>query len=165
MIVAGNAGGAADPLPGGGVEQFTVGAAGGHVGEQVEQVAATQPTPVDVEEVDDEPRHEALDQTRAGPAVPLDPGDVEVVLDESGVRSLCRPQQGHATERRSGASGVDHRSDGEPDLVVGVGGGDHLDGGWLRQWGDHGRPLGRRPAGLRGPLRSWRARHPLPRRR
>ena len=63
VIVADNARGAADPLPGRGVEQFAVGAAGGHVGEEVEQVAAAQPTPVDVEQVEHEPWHEAFDQT------------------------------------------------------------------------------------------------------
>ncbi len=148
MVVARNACGAADALPGGGVEQFTVGAAGGHVGEEVEQVAATQPTPVDVEQVDDESRHEAFDQTRSGPPVPLDPGNVEVVLDESCVRSLRRPQHGHPTERRAGAAGVEHGPDGEPDFVVGVGGGDHLDGGRLCQWRDDGRQLRTRPTGL-----------------
>ena len=102
---------------------------------------------------------------RSGPAVPLDLGDVEVVLDESCVRSLRRPQHGHPTERRAGAAGVEHRPDGEPDLVVGVGGGDHLDGGRLCQWRDDGRQLRTPTSRARALPRSWPARRRLPRRR
>ncbi len=148
MVVAGDAGGAARPAPRPRCGAVAVGSAGGYVGKEVEQVAAAQATPVDVEQVEDQPWHEAFDQPRSGPAVPLDLGDVEVVLDESCVRSLRRPQHGHPRERRAGAAGVEHGPDGEADLVVGVGGGDHLDGGRLGQWRDDGRPLGRRPAGL-----------------
>ena len=127
VVVAGDAGGPARTLPRRGVQPTTIGSAGRYVGEQVEQVPPAQAAPVDVEQVEHQPWHEAFDQAGSGPTVPFDLGDVEVVFDESCVRPLGRPQDRHPAERRAGAAGVEHRPDGEPDLVVGVGGGDHID--------------------------------------
>ena len=49
----GDAGLAADPLPAGGGEVVAVGVASRHIGQEVEEVAAPQTAPVDVEQVED----------------------------------------------------------------------------------------------------------------
>ncbi len=116
---------ASDAFPSGQSDDLSVLAARRDVGEQVEQVAAAQLTPIDVEQVEQEARHQALGDQRARSPVPRQPGSVEMMLDEAGVGPIRRPHDRHTREWCAGPGMFEHDTHRMADLVVGIGSGDH----------------------------------------
>ena len=83
VVVSCHPGFATDTLPTGGGEVLAVGAPQGEVGEHVEDASSAQAASIDIEEVEDQSRRQALGQSGAGSAVPGNVGGGEVVLDEA----------------------------------------------------------------------------------
>jgi hypothetical protein len=99
VLGAGDAGGAGHPLPAGDGDALAAGRLDGNVGQQLEQLGATDPATVELEQVEQEAGDQPLGDEGAGPAVPRDAGRVEVVLDQAGVGPVGRPHDRHAGER------------------------------------------------------------------
>jgi hypothetical protein len=138
VLAAGDACRPGDTLPAGDRHALTVGGLHRHVGQELEQLVAADPTTVELEEVEQEAWDQSFGDEGAGSSVPRDAGRVEVVLDQPSVRPVGRPDHRHAGERRSGAGGLDELTDGVSNLLVGVGGGHDRDGGcggWGGGWG------------------------------
>ena len=114
-----------DPLPSGESHDLAVFAASRDVGEQIEQVAATQTAPVDVEQIEQEARHQPFGDERAGTSVPGQSGGGEMMFDEARIRTVARPDDRHSGKVDAGPSVIDHDPHGVAHLVVGVGGRDH----------------------------------------
>ena len=125
MLCAIDPGLAGDPLPSGEPYDLAVFAASRDVGEQIEQVAATQTAPIDVEQIEQEARDQPFGDERAGTSVPGQFGGGEMVFDEAGVRTVGRPDDRHPGEGGAGPSVIEDDPHGVAHLVVGVGGRDH----------------------------------------
>ena len=99
-----------------------------HVRQQREQIGAADAAAIEPQQIEHEPRSQALVQRNARPTVPRDACCVEMLADEAGIGLVARPHDADAMQRRALMNGGHDAAHGLARLFIGIGGIDNFQG-------------------------------------